>query len=138
MKPQVISAELKSYVEFRSDTDHTKRVIHDTRSAAKRRIRGLQIPNDAVGFSFFDQLEVQIRIGARVVCLATRLNESRNYLYGRVYSVARINKEFPGERLLLQQMAMNGSRRAVRSLFGRWQVLDRDDQVVSPRTRRSQ
>lgn len=134
MTTKVSVAELncRSYVEYTYG--------HRIKSAEawpirRRSIRDLEIPNDAVCFSFYDQVEVKVNIGSETETLTVKRKPSETFYYGDLYTAGRIRRELPGQRHLLRLMRQQGSNHAVRSLFGHWLILDRDVRVVSPRSR---
>ena len=134
MQPRVVSTRLVHHVAFyfdRPTAEHGSQV----QQVKTRSLRTLEIPNSAFAFAFYDILEVTVAIGRRTVVLRERLNESREYHYGRAMSLKTALRKYGRQVQDLQKYKQRGYTRVLQSLLNHWYPLEKNDVVIDPSQR---
>lgn len=86
------------------------------------------IPNGTVGFRFYDCNE-EVIDGKKM--MGVRENISPMTYVGRKYTLAEVKKKFPELTTLISNMKSNGWNRAVKTIKGNWQPLEKGDKVIA-------
>lgn len=59
------------------------------------------------------------------------LNWSPTYVWGEAFTLAEIEAQFPDERVLIDNVRINGYVGAIRTAIGSWQLWDKSTVVVA-------
>ena len=103
-----------------------------TREVKTRDTSKVKVPKNAFCFSFFDILSVVVEAdGNKVKLTSERVNMSPKHYYGgRLYTVAELKRDFPGERILISNIEGNGYKKAIRCRTGNWQPFEETDVFI--------
>ncbi|OGH92613.1 MAG: hypothetical protein A2534_00145 [Candidatus Magasanikbacteria bacterium RIFOXYD2_FULL_39_9] len=103
-----------------------------SKEVAERNPSKVEVPQGAFCFSFYDQIVgVAIENGKEIPVSSGMLDKSSNYYYGgKVYTVARLKKEFPNDKTLISNIEGNGYKRAIRCRTGNWQPFENGDVFI--------
>ena len=120
---------LKTYVEYLypgiivSEGDSKKIEKRDVELAKN------EMPNNSFGFKFKERTEVETTDGE--ILFGNFKNESGWYYIGEEYSLDRVRKEKPNQRILISNMECNHWNRMVMTKFGQSFPLNENDVVLS-------
>lgn len=103
-----------------------------TEPVRSRDTKDVRIPGDALGFKFFDVLEVTVEDDGKPVKLTSaRINESPMHYYGgRVYTRAEVAREFPRNQMLLKRMKDSGWDAVIKTRTGDFRGFGKTDIFV--------
>jgi hypothetical protein len=120
----------KTYIEFLYPGSFVAE--SSTKEVKTREVSKVKVPKSAFGFKFFDILSVVVDADSRKVQLTSeRINMSPMHYYGgKLYTLAEVEREFPQNDTLVQNMKGNGWGKVIRCRTGNWQPFEDVDVFV--------
>jgi len=120
-------ADREHWVEFVSPG----LIVSETseKQVADRDPKGVTLSGSQYGFRFFDILVTEVD---GEVCRSRRLDISGWHFSGEVYDLARIEAEYPDERILISNVKGNDIERVLKTPRGSWASMNAEDVVLNP------
>ena len=87
----------------------------------------MHLPENVLFYQFFDTIEVEFR---NKTILLVRMNFSPMIYLGEEFSVEKMKKEHPEEKIRIMTMELQGISRIVRTKDNDWYALREGDRVI--------
>lgn len=118
---------LKHYVEFLypgilfSETS-----VREVKTRQYKKLK--KIPKECFGFRYFDKEEIK-KCGD--ILRSKEKNWSGLYCFGEVYTLDRVKKEYPNEKILIGNIDRNSrTGKAIKTRRGNWILFEKNDRII--------
>ena len=118
-------SEIQHYVEFyfpgiiTSDTSTCK---------IKNRDSKFKIPKECYGYRFFDRKIIQE--GDEILKGKSFNYSGVRYINGKIYDKKKVERYVKNNETLLSNMRLNGYKKVVKTIFGQFMPLEKNDMVI--------
>lgn len=121
---------LKTYVDFLYANPLLSKT--SAKEVRTRDITKLKVPENAFAFRFFDIISLVVEVdGQKVELKSQQINVSpRHYYGGKIYTVAELKLEFPGDLILICNIERSGCKKAIKCRTGNWRPFEETDLFV--------
>lgn len=102
-----------------------------TNKVKTRDVSKIKVPKNAFRFRFFDKHIYSETIGGKELKKEEITDESPVYYYGgKVYTIAKLKREFPDNEILIENAKSNGYKKVIRCRTGNWQLFNKTDVLI--------